>query len=121
MLFAVTECVGQAKWLEFQKQPQNLIEFHNLDEASRGPWSALLLTLRMKGRAILASVGALVFVLSLAVDPFTQQVLSYPIRSNLTSEYAPPMFPTVTTWNVSGEAVIGDSAGIGADLCKLYL
>jgi len=120
MLFAVSECIGQAKWLLFRKQPETLIGFHNIDEASRGAWSAFLLVLPLRGRAVLASVGALVFVLSLAVDPFIQQVLSYPTRSNLTSVYAPPTLSSVTTWNATGFAAVGLSQQTAGDPCMSF-
>ena len=121
MLFAVSECIGQAKWVLFRKGPENLIDFHNIDEASRSPRSAFLLVLRMRGRAVLASVGAVVFFLSLAVDPFIQQVLTYPTRSNLTSEYPPPTLSSVTAWNASGLADMGMSQQVHGDLCMSFL
>lgn len=118
MLFAVTECIGQAKWLLFQKRPEHLIDFHNIDEASRGPWSAFKVVFQLRGRAILASLGALVFVLSLAVDPFIQQVLSYPSKSNITSEYPRPTFPLVTTWAAVGSVDMGIASEVDGDLSK---
>ena len=119
-MFAVTECIGQAKWPLFQRNFHSLIDFHNIDEASRGPWSAVLLLVRMRGRAMLASLGALLFVLSLAVDPFVQQVLSYPTRANVTSDYYPPTFPSVTTWNTPGSAGVGISGSENGKLGKRY-
>ena len=116
MLFAATECIGQAKWSLFQNRPQTLIDFNTIDEGSRGPVGALKLAFRMKGRAVLASIGALVFVASLAVDPFIQQVLSYPSRSVNTTTYAPPTLPSVTTWNAPGKATMFMSSQ--ADPCK---
>ena len=118
MLFAVTECIGQAKWLLFRKRSESLTDFYSIDEASRGPWSAFRLLFRIRGRATLASLGALVVVLSLAVDPFTQQVLSYPLRSNLTSKYIPPTLPTVTNWTEPGAVTIGLASQLDGDLCK---
>ena len=120
MLFAVTECIGQAKWLLFRERPQRLIDFHDIDEASRGPWSALLLILRIRGRAILASIGAAVLILSLAVDPFIQQVLSYPTRSNPTDEYTPPSIPLVMDWTPPGQVDMGLGSVDAGDLSKYY-
>ncbi len=83
---------GQSKWLLFRARPQHLIDFKTIDEASRGPWGALLLLLRMRGRVVVASVGAFVFVASLTVDPFIQQVLSYPPTSSRSGTRS-PKFP----------------------------
>lgn len=78
MLLPVTECISQSRWLWFSQRPQKLINFQTFDEASRGPWGALQLLIRMRGRTILASAGGFTVLAAMAVDPFTQQVLSYP-------------------------------------------
>ncbi|KAJ0423352.1 hypothetical protein BJY00DRAFT_310477 [Aspergillus carlsbadensis] len=49
------------------------------DDASRGPLGSLLILFRYKSWS-LVSLGALITVLSLAFDPFMQQLLSYPLR-----------------------------------------
>ena len=73
MLLAVTESIGQAKWLLFRKQSRILADFKTIDEASRGPWGAFQLLYRFwDGRTILASAGALIVVVSLAVDQGSQ-------------------------------------------------
>lgn len=110
MLFAATESIGQAKWLLFRKEGRNLIDFNTIDEASRGPWGAFQLLYRFwDGRTILASVGAFIVLVSLAVDPFTQQILSYPSISNITSGYERPIFPQVSSWNTSVEPYYWES------------
>ena len=111
MLLAATESIGQAKWLLFRKQNRNLADFKTIDEASRGPWGAFLLLYRFwDGRTILASAGAFIVLASLAVDPFTQQILSYPSISNVTSGYQQPALPTVAAWNTSGNLTVWESA-----------
>ena len=110
MLLAATESIGQAKWLLFRKQSRNLADFKTIDEASRGPWGAFQLLCRFwNGRTILASAGAFIVLVSLAVDPFTQQILSYPSISNVTSGYQQPSFPRVTTWNTTGSLTVWES------------
>ena len=87
MMLAVAEGISQLKWTYFQQQPHSLLHLEKFDDASRGPLGAvkLLGTLRLK--VVVVSVGALVTVLALAIDPFTQQVLSYPVRTTaLTNE-----------------------------------
>ena len=113
MLLAATESIGQAKWLLFRRQSRDLADFKTIDEASRGPWGAFQLLYRFwDGRTILASAGAFIVLTSLAVDPFTQQILSYPSVSNVTSGYQQPSFPRVTNWNTSGTLEIVESSSI---------
>ena len=110
MLLAVTESIGQAKWLLFRKQNRNLADFKTIDEASRGPWGAFQLLYRFwDGRTILASAGASIVLVSLVVDPFTQQILSYPSISNVNSGFQQPIFPRVTTWNTTGSLTVWES------------
>ena len=56
------------------------LDFYTIDEASRGPFGSFNFLLRMKGRTILAAAGAIIILAFLAVEPFTQQVLSYPFK-----------------------------------------
>lgn len=98
MLLATMECVSQSKWLLFRDRPQKLIDFHIIDEASRGPYGAMTLLFRMRGRAILASAGAFIIFASLAVEPFTQQVLSYPLSSVIAIGGPIPTVPRMQSW-----------------------
>lgn len=116
MLFATMQCIGQSKWLLFRQGRHDLLDFHSIDGASRGPLDSFLLLYRIKGRAFIASAGAFVVVASPAVDPFTQQVLSYPSKLNITQGYANPGLPLVTNWTSPGKAVVFESDG--ASPCK---
>ena len=110
MLLAATESIGQAKWLLFRKQSRTLVDFNTIDEASRGPWGAFQLLYRFwDGRTILASAGAFIVLTSLAVDPFIQQILSYPSISNVTSGYQQPNFPRVRASNTTGSLTVWES------------
>ncbi len=121
MLLAATGSVGQAKWLLFRKQNRNLADFKTIDEASRGPWGAFLLLYRFwDGRTILASAGAFIVLASLAVDPFTQQILSYPSVTNVTSGYQQPTFPTVTAWNMPGSLIVWESGDIDPSMFPFH-
>lgn len=121
MLFATMECIGQSKWLLFRQGIHNLADFHAIDGASRGPWDALLLLYRIKGRAMVASVGAFIVVASLAVDPFTQQVLSYPSRLNITQDYAKPSLPMVSSWTTPGKVLEWESGQNSPSKCPFPL
>ncbi|KAF2137075.1 uncharacterized protein K452DRAFT_194758, partial [Aplosporella prunicola CBS 121167] len=68
---------SQFKWTWY-KQPHFLVDIERFDMASRGPWGCVkLLASRIPGYNTpwLASVGALVTVATLAVDPFSQQIV----------------------------------------------
>lgn len=116
MLFAIMECIGQSKWMLFRQGQHNLLDFYTIDEASRGPLGSLILLYRIKGSALIASAGAFVVVLSLAVDPFTQQVLSYPSKLDETQAYANPSLPLVKNWTTPRTVHMSHSAS--APPCK---
>lgn len=79
MLIPVSSCLGQLKWRQGRHQkPMRLYHFYVLDQASRGPYGALEVFWTIG--STLAILGALLTVLSVAIDPFTQQILSFPAR-----------------------------------------
>lgn len=84
MLVAVAEALGQLKWTWFSHPaplsssvatPRPLHDFHVFDRASRGILGSMSLLKTVKHRNVLATVGCLVTILSLAIGPFTQQAL----------------------------------------------
>ena len=79
LLVPVADSIGQLKWLWFQ-QPRRLEYIQIFDDASRGPLGALQLMVRTRG-VRLVSLGAVITVLALAMDPFTQQIVAYPSRN----------------------------------------
>lgn len=108
MLVPVSACLGQLKWNQVTHQPTtSLYQFHVLDQASRGPWGAVQAFWRIKSAVTLA--GASLVVLSIALDPFAQQVLVFPSRDvparnepayiQKAQEYKP-------TWTMDGKANI---------------
>ena len=76
LLVPVSACIGQLKWHK-SKSPSPLYQMHVLDQASRGPWGSVEVLWTMAPG--LATFGALLTILSLAMDPFAQQIIS--IRS----------------------------------------
>jgi hypothetical protein len=78
MLVAVNESISQLKWLWF-REPRTLQDIQLFDDASRGPFGAVRLMIRTKTGLIV--LGGLVAVLALALDPFSQIIVSYPSRS----------------------------------------
>ncbi|KAF2656357.1 hypothetical protein K491DRAFT_715432 [Lophiostoma macrostomum CBS 122681] len=79
LLFPLAECMGQLKWLYFEKT-RPLSQLQRFDAASRGPMGAALMLWDTKGRALVASLGALVTILLLAFEPFAQRVIAFPLR-----------------------------------------
>ncbi|KAI1642926.1 uncharacterized protein F4817DRAFT_275153 [Daldinia loculata] len=75
--FAISSCLGQAKWNWFKKRPDNLIAFDRFDDASRGPWGSLWLIIWLRIRHWVA-IGAVVTILLMAFEPFLQAVISFP-------------------------------------------
>ena len=72
----VAEGIGQMKWSWFRtSRPLHDLEIY--DAATRGPLGALDLLWNLRLRAPLSSLGALIAVLILAIDPFAQQVVRY--------------------------------------------
>ncbi|GME23704.1 hypothetical protein GTA08_BOTSDO13727 [Neofusicoccum parvum] len=78
MVVPIAEGISQLKWLWFKKAGV-LKDIQTFDEASRGMWGSLKLLLGTKG-VHLAKLGAFLTVFSLAVDPFIQQIVTYPTR-----------------------------------------
>lgn len=78
LLLVVAETLGQLKWTYFQQRPQRLYDLQIFDDASRGPLGAAQLLWKINVQALVASAGAVVTILTLAIDPLTQQVLSFP-------------------------------------------
>ncbi|KAK3490058.1 hypothetical protein B0T13DRAFT_85344 [Neurospora crassa] len=74
LAFAITPCLGQAKWNWFSQREDDVLVFRTFDEASRGPLGSLQLLWKLKYRH-LASLGALVTVVMFGYDPFVQAIV----------------------------------------------
>jgi hypothetical protein len=83
LAFFIAEGLGQLKWVFFEQREYQLSDFECFDEATRGPWGATCFVWKVHRRAVVATCGAVLAVLILAMDPFSQQVLYY---SSQTSE-----------------------------------
>lgn len=83
LLCVVGTPIGQLKWTWFQGEKKRpLYDLQSFDDANRGPWGSVMVLLRFshkKGSFVLM-LGAVIIVLSLAFDPFIQQVLQFPVR-----------------------------------------
>jgi len=50
LLIPTAQALGQLKWNWFRKESKTMLDFEIMDSASRGPWGAILLLLRNRGR-----------------------------------------------------------------------
>ncbi|KAF2831517.1 hypothetical protein CC86DRAFT_463392 [Ophiobolus disseminans] len=89
-MLAVAGCISQLKWLYFKHSARSLNDIQIFDDASRGPLGAFELLTRLSPKGIFAdrcsgagwaSWAAVLTILALALDPFAQQILSFPLRS----------------------------------------
>ncbi|KAH6854330.1 hypothetical protein B0I37DRAFT_300993 [Chaetomium sp. MPI-CAGE-AT-0009] len=69
----VGSCISQYKWLYFKRKPRKLTDLDLLEEASRGPLGSLILLARRPMG--LASIGAIVTLLAMALEVFVQQMV----------------------------------------------
>ncbi|KAK0636826.1 hypothetical protein B0T17DRAFT_626773 [Bombardia bombarda] len=97
MLGPVASCLSQLKWRHFQLRQQPLRDLQVFDEASRGPWGALLFLTNLRIQTIpsLAAALALVALISLGVEPSAQQILEFSNKdtrlANVTAEIGQAM------------------------------
>lgn len=83
LMFGIASAIGQCKWDWFDNETRYraLRDLEHIDEASRGPLGAFRM-LFTPTRSSIASMGAIVTLLMLAVDPFVQQILRYQEEPN---------------------------------------
>lgn len=97
----VGEALAQWKWLWFSKKPRALGDFDSIDEASRGSRGSLLLLWETKGLSLTA-IGAWIAILSLATEPFIQQIVTF--RDTIIFEDNPRVsIPFAQRWNGGSE------------------
>ncbi|KAN0081758.1 Protein of unknown function (DUF3176) domain containing protein [Elaphomyces granulatus] len=108
LLFAVAKGLSQLKWIYFQKKRHRLFDLQVFDDASRGPLGSLRLLWMLKLQSTLASVGAIVAIVSLAMDPFTQQVLSYHVVT-VNATHSSVSLPAAKAYNYNIPPIPGTS------------
>lgn len=112
LLVPVTSCISQLKWTHLIAAPRPLREVQVFDDASRGPWGSLELIWKLHIRTKLATWGSVITILTLAMGPFTQQLLSYPSRSVISGNavyYASHVYDSAwgeSRWLRTGEGFI---------------
>ncbi|KAJ4298082.1 hypothetical protein N0V90_005981 [Kalmusia sp. IMI 367209] len=79
LLLPVAECVGQLKWIWFSKDYRQLSDMSIFDKASRGLSGGfgLLWRTRLSQNRSIAALGPFVMIFQIAIDPLSQQLITY--------------------------------------------
>ena len=107
LLVPIAECISQSKWFQFHQAPRTLHTLQEFDEASRGPWGSTQLLFVPSAAGWVAWSGALLTVASLALDPFTQQILAFPTRRVPSSRETAQVLMTQSLEKVSKPIIQG--------------
>ncbi|KAK7972695.1 hypothetical protein PG988_006829 [Apiospora saccharicola] len=100
MMTVITGAIAQSMWMQFEQNLTPLLRVEEIQEAGRGPWGSIkLLTAMMKGKRfnLIAIVGAVITVATLALDPFVQQVMSFPNRT-IPAQDGKAIFRSTQSW-----------------------
>ncbi|KAH7113907.1 hypothetical protein B0J11DRAFT_585100 [Dendryphion nanum] len=101
VLIPLAECIGQLKWTYFERPAATRLDhMQAFDEASRGPWGAMIFLWKIRGTAALASGGAFITILMLGFEPFTQQVIEQRIQHTVLSNFTGYVI-AATTYNAT--------------------
>ena len=122
MLLPVAESISQIKWLDLKRGAVASLEhLEQFDNASRGPWGALKLFWHARRSPFMfpTYLGCFVTIAAIAVDPFTQQILSFEQKAT----QVPGVQSSVTRSQIYDNYVSGVSgvAGVVGEWCLLHL
>ena len=116
----LAEGISHLKWNFFQ-QYRLLNDLANFDKASRGPLGCLqlLTALGRRGWQFAPLLAAALTILTLALDPFTQQLVRYPScrQENI---YQKARLPRANTYSESGRSLVIAPPVVGAINQGLY-
>ncbi|KAJ5602505.1 hypothetical protein N7537_005461 [Penicillium hordei] len=76
VLSAISEGIGQLKWVWFTRKSRPLVDLGAFDGASRGVYGCAGLVWRLRARHF-AALGSLAVILAIAFDPFIQNLIHY--------------------------------------------
>ncbi|KAK8040691.1 hypothetical protein PG991_000479 [Apiospora marii] len=78
MLLPISECISQIKWLYLTRQDRRLDSLSAFDDASKGPWGAMLFLRpsNVTSWPLLATLGAFLTLVAMGMDPFAQQTVT---------------------------------------------
>ncbi|KAK1579917.1 uncharacterized protein LY79DRAFT_521731 [Colletotrichum navitas] len=86
MAVVLSSGISQLKWIHFIRR-RPLSDMEIFDDASRGTWGALMMLIKLRG-GLLGSFGAFVVILTLAFNPFAQQIATFHARTTNSTEGA---------------------------------
>ncbi|KAK0615211.1 hypothetical protein B0T17DRAFT_510998 [Bombardia bombarda] len=72
--------LGQLKWIRFKQGHAPLSDMEVYDDASRGALGAIRMLFRLRG-GMSGSFGAVIMIIALLLNPFAQQMATYPTRT----------------------------------------
>lgn len=101
VLLVASEGLGQLKWTWFAKNTRPLYDLARYDNATRGPWGAAKLVWRLQTKHLLASLGALIVLLTLLVDPAAQQIVHF-YSCQVVMDEVSASVPRTATWSAGG-------------------
>ncbi|PYH81004.1 hypothetical protein BO82DRAFT_384006 [Aspergillus uvarum CBS 121591] len=107
LMFALTNSLGQLKWVWFAHQKKRLSDLKPFDSASRGGLvGSLELLWLLKGRHF-AVLGSLTVILAIGFDPFIQNLLHY-VSSTIESPSQISFLGATSLYNVVGPIIAAD-------------
>ena len=71
LAYALSESLGQSRWIWFSSQQRPLSDIDLIDSGSRGPLGSFQILTQPVARSFI-SIGAIVVILSITMDPFVQ-------------------------------------------------
>ncbi|ETS84492.1 hypothetical protein PFICI_02517 [Pestalotiopsis fici W106-1] len=74
--FVLTSCIGQLQWIWFSADRRPLYDAVLYDNAGRGPWGSLVWLWKHHIKQPLTAFGALITLISMAIDPIVQQLVA---------------------------------------------
>ncbi|KAI4906766.1 hypothetical protein J4E90_010225 [Alternaria incomplexa] len=127
LLVPLANCLGQLKWTWFGSRERSLADLDAFDAASRGLTGSLQLIWKLKARYI-ATLGATGIILSVAFDPFVQNLVGYYTKDVVdlsglafvanTSVYHSEGYVT-NNYTMNGKGWTGDEPKYVASSCTL--
>ncbi|PWY75190.1 hypothetical protein BO94DRAFT_568556 [Aspergillus sclerotioniger CBS 115572] len=106
ILYAVSESLGQLKWVWFAQRSRPLSNLGDFDSASRGVRGSALLLWALKGRHF-AVLGSMTVLMALAFEPFIQNSVQYVSRS-IEDRFQVSLLGKTVQYNTVGPLMGGD-------------
>ncbi|KAI0160636.1 hypothetical protein GGR57DRAFT_499313 [Xylariaceae sp. FL1272] len=109
LVYALGQVVSQLKWLHLLRKPDSLADLQHYDDASRGPFGAIRIFWTVRSASFVTYIACLAILLSLAFEPFSQQLLHYAER-NITVPGVQSSVSYSKAYDYGSEGVDGASA-----------